>query len=90
MSAYAIERQAETTARANRSGVEWSVGELNTLRTMRAEGHSLTAVAKRLGRSYFSVSTMAQLAGVAKARHTPAQEPVRACEECWLVHAGEC
>ena len=88
---HAQTAQFETiVANAKRNGTEWSIGEIDQLRTLRESGMAIKEIAIRLDRTYYSVATELQLAGLAKAR-TPRHIPIQGvCSECRMIHAGEC
>lgn len=83
-------QHATVTAGATRTGTEWSVAEITRLRDLRAAGHSIADIALALNRTYYAVSTMLQLTGLATPRATKPVVRPAACTACHLVHRGEC
>lgn len=90
MAVFAIDAQAETLAGASRIGTEWELREINRLRDMRAQGLSVTEMARRLNRTYFAVTTQLSLQGLTKPRVRRMEVLETACPRCYLVHRGEC
>ena len=92
---FVAAQQAETLPFAAHAGDEWTNVELRQLERLRAEGFTVTAIARQLGRSYSATQTRLALEGFVRPRKRPATRPVLTpaapvCAACWLVHAGTC
>lgn len=81
------EAQAISLETSVKSGEEWSLNEVQTLQAHRTNGLTYFAIAKAMGRSVYSVTTMARVMGIARTRAQKPAPKVQACEKCWLVHS---
>ena len=75
---------------AIKAGEEWSMAEVDHLKTLRAQGVTYYAIAQLMNRTVYSVTTMARVMGIAKERAVKQTPKVIACSKCFLVHTYEC
>lgn len=75
---------------AVKTGEEWSMAEVDYLKNLRAQDVAYYAIAQLMGRSVYSVTTMARVMGIAKTRKTAQAPKIVACTNCNLVHSYEC
>ncbi len=91
MNTWQLVQQAATLPAANHHADEWTSRDDSLLIQLRSHGLSIAEIARRLGRTYYAVSTRSQVLGIAQPRAAvQAHTGPTACAACWLVHAGEC
>jgi len=88
---HQVANQNFTLLTAVSAGNEWTIAEVNKLKSMKSEGMSIKQIAVELGRSYYSISTYVSLMNLAKPRrNAKPQIKIESCSNCNLVHSYEC
>jgi hypothetical protein len=87
---HQVSYQNFTLLTAFSAGNEWTIAEVNKLKSMRDSGVSVAEIAQTLGRTYYAVQTFLGANGLTKARQTTPAPKVEACPSCFLTHSYEC
>jgi hypothetical protein len=93
MDTYSKANQLLTLETATAVGNEWTSAELRSLRELKAANVHVAEIAQQLGRTYYGVSTKLGLLGLVTPnpnRKTKVKITEVACEDCWLIHNGDC
>lgn len=86
------EVQSFSLATAVNLNEEWTLAEIRTLETLRAAKVSIQDIAKKLGRSYYSVTNKLSTSGLTTPRNTPPAPKAAVCPGCFVTpsSSGAC
>ena len=86
------EVQSFSLATAVNLNEEWTLAEIRTLEALRAAKVSIQDIAKKLGRSYYSVTNKLSTSGLTTPRNTPPAPKAVVCPACFVTpsSSGAC
>jgi hypothetical protein len=86
------EVQSFSLATAINLNEEWTLTEIRTLESLRAAKVSIQDIAKRLGRSYYSVTNKLSTSGLTTPRNTTPAPKAVVCQTCYTTpsNSGAC
>lgn len=79
------EAQSFSLATAANFNEEWTLSEIQSLEALRAAKVSIKDIAKKLGRSYYSVTNKLSTSGLSTPRNTTKPVQVVVCQGCFTT-----